>query len=225
MPPLPFVANVAKLTFRQLLGEDADAQNRLFVNYGGPGTLTNAIAVALATTAAAAWNTWLAPHLTPDVTLTDVECQDLSTAVGGAGSVAVSDAGTSGGTILPAEVCMVIQFLAEERYRGGHPRWYQSGLDEAALADAQTWTTGTISAWGTAFTNFVNAILAFASGGYTIPGQCFVNYYHGFTVVMDLAGYAHNRPTVKGHPTSIGINGITVNPKVGSQRRRSLQNS
>lgn len=224
MPALPAVAQVAKLVFRYLLGEDSNVLNRLFVEYTPTTFLSDALALSLAEAAGAAWGSHIAPLVGNHMTLESVEATDLSA---GSGAQAVADFSTAGGVSeaanVPAEACMVIKFIPDKLYRGGHPRWYQSGLAAPDLQDEQTWTTAALNAWGTGFTNFVNAILAWTSGGNTLTGQVCPQYYHGNLVVTDLAGYAHNQPQKVLHPNVLNISSITTNPKVGSQRRRSLQ--
>jgi len=224
VPPLPAVAQVAKLVFRYLLGEDSNVLNRLFVEYTPTISLTDALALSLAEAAGSAWGTHLAPLLSSQVTLESVEATDLSPA---SGAQAVADFSTAGGgtpdTDMGAEMCLVVKFIPDKLYRGGHPRWYQSGLSSGSLNDPQTWKTATLNAWGSGFTNFINEILTWTDGGNSLMGQVCPQYYHGNLVVTDLAGYAHNQPQKVTHPNVLQISSITTNPKVGSQRRRSLQ--
>lgn len=107
------------------------------------------------------------------------------------------------------------------RYRGGHQRWYQSGILAANLNGAQLWSTTFVNTFSTAFSSFVAAIAALTSGTTSGLAAVQVSYYSGSTQVLYPSGRYHTVPTKRGTGVTDAINGFTANGNVASQRRRN----
>ena len=226
MPALPDVPGVCRIVLRQTLGEDADLVNRFYVKYGGtPGTLASTDANNVASGVASAWNSHMAPSMSTSLTLHEVNVEDLTSDTGAVGLWTGSHAGTSTGTDLPAEVCVIIKQVIERRYRGGHPRQYLGGILSGALSDPQTFTSAFQTAILSAYTAFRGAISATFPVGLQPTSDVSVSFYHGFTNVTYPSGRIRPRNTVRSTAVVDQIASFATNPKVGSQRRRSLQSA
>jgi hypothetical protein len=209
-----------KFLFTQSVGSDSDVLNRLFFTYtGGPPAQSDCL--AFATDAATAWNSDIAPKLSTNVTLTSVTVTDLNSSSGQTAVALVSHAGTAGAASVPAGSCMVIHGHISRRYRGGHQRWYQSGLPNTDLSTAQQWSTTSTNAYSTAFTSFIAAIAGSTSGTTTGLAAAQVSYYSGSTQVLYPSGRYHTVPTKRSSGLTDAITGWTVNQNVASQRRRN----
>jgi hypothetical protein len=66
-------------------------------------------------------------------------CTDLSSETGSAGIFESIVNGASAGTAVPNQVQLVISKAIGRRYRGGHPRTYFPGLNEAFLDTPTHW--------------------------------------------------------------------------------------
>jgi hypothetical protein len=222
MPALPSVPQAIRLDLHQQIGEDAAALNRLFFSYtNGPPTVAQL--TSWSSTLATAWGTNIAAAMPAASSLTRITMTDLSSVLGAVYDETVSVPGTGGGTALPANVCMVFDFKIARRYRGGKPRSYLSGLPESILADPQTWVGSQLTAYTNAWQAFINAVISGVPSALSPSAHINVSYYFGFTVVTNpVTGRARNVPKLRTTPLSDVVIGIKGNPRVGSQRRRSL---
>jgi hypothetical protein len=218
--PLPSVPSTMKFLFQQTLGSDADVLNRLFFTYSG-GPPAQADCLSFATGAATAWNSDLASHLSTSLTLTSVTVTDLASSSGQTAVAAVSHAGSVASPGIPAGSCMVVHGHIARRYRGGHQRWYQSGIPETYLTNPQQWATADVNAFSTAFSSFATAIAALTSGTTSGLAAVQVSYYSGSTQVLYPSGRYHTVPTKRATGITDPVTGWTVNTNVASQRRRN----
>jgi len=220
MPPLPTVPGVARATFFSSLGEDVNIQNRIFVSF--TGTMTSAIALTWAEQMASDWQSDLNSLITNQVHLTSVEVLDLSNTLGTAGIADVSYPGVNTNPPVPAQVCMVSHGHVTRRYRGGKPRWYQSGLPTTGLQDEQTWTSTFVNDWSEAFSGFVGDITSFTDGGVSAVTAVNVSYYEGFLATKYPSGRYKNVPQLRATPQVDAIVAYTSDSRLGSQRRRRV---
>jgi len=221
VPPLPAVTNVLKLLTRYSLGGDQDVLNQQFVSFVGTANETNLTNLAAA--AGAAWVTHLKPLLAAALGLTSYTVTDLTSDVGVEVTYPIGAAGNVGGEIIPASAAMVIQSKILRRYRGGHPRLYMPGLLTADLNTPQEWTAGAIAAWEAGWNAYIAEILLDAPGGLSIGTFQNVSYYQGFTNFLEPSGRYRVIPTLRTVPVVDAILSYSINPLVGSQRRRNQQ--
>ena len=222
MAPLPAVSDVLRLTLTGTLGGDTNVLNRLFVQMYAPAGGASALTTCL-TSIATAWNTDLAPLFPNDFTLTGVGAEDLTSSTSIVGNVSVSHAGTRSGNALAAGQAAVVRFHVARRYRGGHPRAYLPCLTNTDLATAQTWQPASIAALQSAWTTFMGAVET-AVGifcGVSAPDHVNVSYYAGFTNRTYPSGRIYPVPTRRSTPVVDTVSSYSVNPHVGSQRRRN----
>lgn len=218
--PLPAVPNCMKFLFQQSLGSDANILNRLFFTYtGGPPAQSDCL--AFATGAATAWNTNLASRITNQLTLTSVTVTDLASSSGQTATAVVSHSGTTSSSGIPAGSCMVVHGHIARRYRGGHQRWYQSGIPESYLNTPQQWIGTDVSTFSTDFAAMVTAIAALTSGTTSGLAAVQVSYYSGSTQVLYPSGRYHTVPTKRATGVTDLITGWTANQNVATQRRRN----
>lgn len=227
MPALPNVPGVLRITLVQDLGEDTDVINRLFQSYTGGPPSAQALD-HLASVIATAWGTLIAPDSTPDLALTGVNIEDLTspTAASIEHSVSPQIPGTNGGGKTGAGTAFCISNLIARRYRGGHPRTYLAGKPASALLDEQTWLAASVNSWVSDWSTFVAGMAGTYSGigaTYTVVGPVSVSYFAGFTNVLYPSGRYHAVPNRRGTPIVDSIFGFRGNHKVASQRRRNLQ--
>ena len=206
------------------LSNDLDVMNIFHLQYtGSPGTLSDTGAAAWATAINASWASHIRSFQTADYTLEHTTVTDLSSDTGGFGDAISGGAGTAGGPGLSAGAALVIKCKTERRYRGGHPRQYIASLPHTDLVDQQTWD-GTFAAnFATAYTNFRADANAGAPSGIRPSVDVNVSYFHGFTNHTYPSGRVRPIPNLRGTPLVDIITSFSVNPKVGSQRRRNLQ--
>jgi hypothetical protein len=218
--PLPNVPSTMKFLFQQTLGSDADVLNRLFFTYSG-GPPASSDCLAFATDAATAWNSDLAPHLASNLTLTSVTVTDLASSSGQTATYPTSHVGQVASAGIPAGSCMVVHGHIARRYRGGHQRWYQSGIPETYILNPQQWVAADVSNFATAFGAFSTAIAASSSGSTSGLSAVQVSYYNGSTQVLYPSGRYHTVPTKRATGVTDFVTGWTVNSNIASQRRRN----
>lgn len=222
MPALPNVADVCRVQFVQALGDDSNILNRLFFPF--TGTLTDAICEAIALEAAGSWNSHLAAYIGNDFSLNAVNVLDLTSDTGAFYDAPVSHAGTFDAASEAAELSVIVKMAISRHYRGGHPRWYQSGIPIGNRATPQTWGSTYLGDFLTAWNLFVNELIGYEDGGVTLSPPVNISYYQGFTPVRYPSGRYRNVPNVRTEPIADTITAFTLNEIIGSQRRRSEQN-
>jgi hypothetical protein len=176
----PFVPNVLKLTFNQHFGNATNIMNRLFFSF--TGTLNEQTALNIATGAAAAWDSDFAPLLSTTYVLDTVVVTDMGSATGLqythpaalAGGLAAAD-------YLPAQTSMCLTGVIQRRYRGGKPRWYQSGHHQTSLQDNQTFSALAIGQWEAAMVELIAAVKQATTVGGTITNNVSVSLVSGST--------------------------------------------
>jgi hypothetical protein len=223
MPALPAVPKVIFIKNVVSVGNDLTAINRFFFQYTGTPPTSVQLGV-FAGSISTAWNTNMAPLFPSQSTLTEVDCIDLSSALGGAGSDTTQHIGTRAGNFLAASTAFVLQHHIGRRYRGGHCRTYLAAGVQADLSGRQAWTGAFVTAAVNGWTAYEDAIeLAGWAGAGTLD-HANVSYYSGFTVITSpTTGRARNVPKLRVAPLVDLVTLTTGNIKPGTQRRRDLQ--
>lgn len=219
----PFAPGVMEYKFGQTLGEDVNIFNRLFFTFTGTMGTTDAQSIALV--GGTSWTNWMRPNITPGLILTSVTVTDLSSAAGVVGVQAENQPGTGQSTgALPANCCIMMRASPSRRYRGGKPRWYQSGTVDGMLADPQTWTTGTVAQWDTSFNGFIGELGGATSGTVALVHNVNLSYVEGhtWTPVTTAGGVTNYRrdPVYRAAVQTDLLSQWTTYGKVASQRRR-----
>lgn len=224
MPALPDVPNVARVVLGYAWDEDVHVINRFFQKYAG-SPFTDADALAYCNSVHAAWIAHLQTFTTPNVTLEFVEVTDLSSTSGSQVLQPFTTVGTGTPPSVTANTALVIREHIERRYRGGHPRQYLPGMQSTATTDAQTWSPTLVTNIGTAYAAFRAAAGSGLPSGNQPVTDVSVSYYHGYTNHTFPSGRVRPVPTLRGTPIVDPIASFSVNPKMGSQRRRALQST
>lgn len=220
MPGLPDVPQVLRLDIKHTEGADPSLGNRTFWKYSG-GAITNAQANDLAAATAGAWSTHLASLCIPAVALNEVVITDLTTTSSARGIWTGSTVGTRSGAELPINDVALLNFTLNRRYRGGKPRTYNPWGAQPDLTSSQKWGSSFITECETKWAAFVAEWQAFSEGSMVIGSQANVSYYSGFASVQNpVTKRWSNIPTPRVAPVVDVIVTTTLNPIVGSQRRR-----
>lgn len=203
MPPLPPAPQT--LLARIEGSNQGQTFNNIFhLQY--TGTVPDAAALtSLAVEFGNAWSTSFQAVLNGDVQRTLVQLVDLSSQTGAQGELSGGAFGGRTGDALPCQVCCVISWHVNLRYRGGHPRTY---LPAGVLTDVltgRTWTGTFLGEVDAAAENFLTQCNALVTGA-TSYKLAVVSYHTANTL----------RPT----PLTLPINGHAVHSRVDTQRRR-----
>jgi hypothetical protein len=225
MPPLPPVPNVIKTAIRYVTEGNENIVNVMHWSYTGSADATDLLSFANALQAA--WGTDVMARLTNTITLEDVTATDLSSST--APEVVSTNApvvGSDANPPLAIDSASVVKCKIVRRFRGGHPRIYVPGASEARLFDDRTWN----NTWIAVLPADVQAVatsVAVTFGTLTIVKPVSVSYFEGFHVVVNpITGRARNVPLVRvGGPVVDVIQSFSLNPIIGSQRRRTKQSS
>jgi hypothetical protein len=176
-------------------------------------THTNPITVndlsALATSMDTLFNTTWRPQVSASYTATSIDIKfypgggtvleySKSITRTGAGATAVQDAGAS----------YVVNWIIGSLYRGGHPRSYWAGVDNATVTSGSDVTTSALSAVAAGAEAFRNGINAFTSTNATAVEMGTVRFQSADTWLTPPVFYPYT--------------GSKVRSKLGSQRRRIL---
>jgi len=223
MPPLPAVPAVLECVLNYTDGIDLNAINRLFVTYTG-SVPTGPDLVDLAGQIGTAWVSAFQDYLVTDISFSRVVLTDLTSPTSARGEASGFGPGVNGGAYLGAGTAFLINAQIGRRYRGGKPRSYIPGLDQAALSNPQTWGDATVAALTDAMTGFTSSMEGMASGGCVLAQTVNVSYYSGFLAVENPITLRYrNVPQVRDTPVVDVITGYVGSAKVASQRRRNLQ--
>lgn len=208
------------------LGADSNVVNRFYIDFttaaGTPSTLATC-----ASSIGTAWASHLAPLFPAVYTLTRVDIEDLNSTTAPVASVPVSHPGIRSGNLIGADTAAVMRNHVSRRYRGGHPRTYLSCFVSSDLQDPQTWSPTAITALVTAWEAFITAACTAADlyNGIGGSNHCSLSFYQGFENVTGPTGRARAKSKQRVTPPYVNdpVTSYSLNPRVGSQRRRSLQ--
>lgn len=203
MPPLPPVPNVVLVRLKGTLSGSV-WNNIMHLQYTGAAP-TVADLNTIGTSISTAWNTNFAPLATSAVTLTGIDLADLTNPAAAATSVTANVPGTRAGTAMAAQVCCVVSWVINVRYRGGHPRSYFPFGSNTDIQTVRTWTTAFVTAVNNGSTAFRTALNALTVSGTTYK-MCTVSYVR------------NNAP--RNPPIVFTIQSNVVHGRIDTQRRR-----
>lgn len=156
----------------------------------------------------AAWDTDVKPQVPSNVvmsTVTVVFIDAVGSEVTYTGTYSVT--GTSSNTpIDDASACFVVNWKISAYYRGGHPRTYLPGPSTNHVSNGSDIDSASLSSVATAMNSFRNAINALTSTNISV-------------VVMGTLSFASGK-VWRSTPVFRPFTSVSVNPKLGSQRRR-----
>ena len=223
MPALPAVSKVFRLDFNQTYGGNTRIKDRLFFSY--TGAISAADAATLATTARNAWNTNLAPILVNTHSLTSIQLTDLNSNTGVQVVNSTAAPGTAAVAGVPAGAAMVFKLKTNLRFRGGHPRFYLTGIGANNLTTPETWLATGASTFLAAFQAMITAIQTAPPAAVGVVVNIAVSYFQGFHNVTFPSGRVRSVATLRTTPVQLTIASYAVNPNVASQRRRNQQSA
>jgi hypothetical protein len=204
---LPLVPGAVQLKFTGSLFNIHAWNNFLHLHYNGTsapaGDLNNA-----ATVAGNAYATNFMPHLSISNSLTQCTAIDLANRDGTVGLHPVNQVGGDGDTVpSAASVAVVVSWVVQYRWRGGHPRIYLAGVPGAHVLNGSqletTWRNGLITA-ARAFLNTINTI-----------------QINGVPVRPCVVRYSGIHETTTTFPIIIDIQDANVHARADSMRRRT----
>jgi hypothetical protein len=224
MPALPNVAKVLRLDFFFTVFPNTRVRDRVYFNYAGAGPsiadLTNWL-----TTVGTGWSGNLAARQQTGTTLTQVEATDLTSATGAQSIKSLAVVGTDAGGAPALGTAAVIRFKIQRRYRGGHPRFYFPGVSTAHLGSANAWDSTYVTNLAASWLSFVTAVITAPPAGLGAMQHVNISYFAGFTNKPFPSGRTHPVPTLRGVPVQDQVLSYSVNPIIGSQRRRYQQSA
>lgn len=215
MPPLPDVPNVLKVVVQ---GNGSEATpitwaNVLHWHYTGSApssTTLNTVAAHIG----ASWGTHMAPECPSPTVQNLIEVIDLTSSTSASGFDFTSRAGTRGDDEIPANSAMLAIYPVSRRYRGGHPRSYLLVGGNADFLDMAHWSTAFTAEVQSHWYDFLNAILAYSTGGMTIDRLVNVSYYS--KEINPVPPYRRTTPLVD----DLDIGTMFTEQQIASQRRR-----
>lgn len=221
--PLPDVPCVrVKLDYQDVSGFDAGS--RFFLSYSGSAP-TGANCTTLAGDVATAWAANIAPLVTAEWSLKEVDVLDIATNSGFSGQATPSDAGTRTGPTLPLQCATNVEYNISRRYRGGKPRMFLPPGAEADLVNQSHYDGTYVTAVNTGITAFFAALEALSIGAMGTLAHVNLSYYSGFRNVTNSSGRERAVPVYR--PTALHdvVSGYSCKALVGSQRRRRTATS
>lgn len=220
MPPLPPLPLTARFTLHYVVAGGPTTSNSFFMKY--TNSMSAADALTLATDLATAWSNRIATFTGPTWTLFETQCEDLNSQSGVNVTFATSHVGTGTSSPQDATSC-VVQYHIAFRYKGGHPRAYVPGIQPSNLQDGNTWSTSFLGLFAPAWQAMITDVANTPTAGVGAMSQVVWHRYSSNT-----ADFPNGHPTTKppwplATPVAHPVTAISVNPQVGSQRRRNQQ--
>jgi hypothetical protein len=222
MPPLPSAPHVLVIQMKFRLGS-ANVVSRIYMRYASDPPTRDDL-----TSYAGRIDATIGRHLLPlcseQVKTVEVMVTDLTSDTAARGIVTSSQTGTRAGLPNGAAVAALINFKVARRYRGGKPRIYFPFFVSADLTDRLTWSEDAIGQATACWSAFMSEVIDSAPLRVGPVEQVNISFYEGFTVVTDArTGRSRNVSQLRpGGPIIDVITGFSINPKLGSQRRRNL---
>jgi hypothetical protein len=221
MAQLPDAVGCIRLTFTFSQGANKRIMNRTFYHYAGTAPNIAELQQFVAS-AHSTYTSNVLPHMNEFLYLESVKGVDLSTPTAPEYEYALNKQGGSVGSAAAPGESIMINFHVNRRYRGGHPRWYQAGLDAQYIDQSGSLQAAFVSTFKGAFDTFLNNVASVAWSGAGQIQHVNVSYYKGFTNHTKPSGRVVQLPTPRATPTVDVIVGTSINPQVTSQRRRNL---
>lgn len=204
--PLPSPGQVLRIAL-QGAGDIYPWANILHAAYtGSPPSVS--VLETLAAAIGTVWNSTIGGAFTSDNSLLTTKITDLSSDFGAQVEVDTPNPGTNGEDPIPNNVCTLITYPVDLRYRGGHPRTYLAagGAGNQATDSVTMWNSGYVDEVTSEWTAFTDYISAYSASGLTLGDLLCVRYFS--------EGVLLTTPIVLPLPT------FEVSNRVASQRRR-----
>jgi hypothetical protein len=192
---------------------------RFDLEYGGTPPITSTLS-AIAEAVSGAWGTHLASFLYVGDALFDVHCADLANPGTVDGQYTASVAGTRSGSQVPNSCTATLNFIPDEKYRGGKPKIFLPYLVEADRSTPQEWTAATMGNLATAWGAFISELAGTSYSGCTLGGPCMVSYL-GPPTVTATTGSRRRVSTPRTTPLVIPLIAVEGSNAIGAQRRRT----
>lgn len=222
MPHPPVVPDVIRFRLTGTLSNDAAWGVRVYSSYTG-GTPSVANMLTLCEGMGTAWEANLSAFQSTDTTLTAVDGVDLSATDGAGNTADVSYSGSLAQPDLPNQCAAVIKFDIARRYRGGKPKMFLPTAGGTTLQDESHFTDTYCNDLGAAANSFNDNVKALYADAVTLTGIVNVSFYEGFTSVQNpITLRWRNVPTYRAVALVDVVGGFTVDPVMGSQKRRRL---
>lgn len=216
--PLPDVPSVrCRVTMNE--GDPGEGGSRFYLSYTG-GAPTGANCATLASDISSAWGTHIAPLVSSNNGLSEVDVLDIATDTGLSGQWTGSVAGGRSGTPLAVQCCVNVEFGIARRYRGGKPRWFQYAGVEGDQATGATWGSTFIGDVNTGVAAFFSALEALSVGSMGTLQHVNLSYYKGFTNIANSSGRERAVPTYRATALHDNVESYICKAVIGSQRRR-----
>jgi hypothetical protein len=219
MPALPNVANVIRLDITGTLGTNTRVKDHLFFQYGGTGPTATDLTTWL-NTVSTAWNSNMSGTQNSSYTANTWMATDLNLPTGQQVILNSNRPGTVGTAPMDASAACVVKFKLTRRYRGGHPRFYLSGMTQANIVNGTQWLGTYASLVATSFAAFIAAVKTTPPTSIGTLLHVNVSYYAGFTNKTFPSGRVHPVPTPRATPLVDAVQSYSTNPVIASQRRR-----
>jgi|SRR5215469_2558352 len=151
-----------------------------------------------------------------NVTFSGVTAVGLETSAPAVGNSSVAAfSGSLAGTDLPPSVSILVQFVINDRFRGGHPRTYMPPSVVGSLVGSEdSWTPTFITSYNTAFINMIDNGLAANTGSF----QCTPRYNYTFTDVPAKHKWLKTKSSLLDNPQVVNW---VVKANIAGQSRRA----
>jgi len=200
--------------------------SRFYLSYTG-GPLSGDDCAALAATVATQWGATVASQIASAYSLVGVDVLDIATHSGLSGQdTTVHAGGNTGGSAVPVQCAINVEFGIGRRYRGGKPRMYFPPAPSTAMADPSHWVSGLVTSMNGEIGDFFTAVLAGAPAAGAPWKHVSLSFYAGSTGVIYDAGHeGRTDETYRATALHDDITGYSTKAVIGSQRRRRLATS
>lgn len=224
--PTPPVVQAVRVHLNYKETDGALSGNRFHIAYSGSAP-TPGNCATLAGDISSAWNSNLASLVNVDWSLYEVDVLDLASETGASGQDDTIHAGTSSGTVLPANSATNVEFDIARRYRGGKPRIYLPPTVAGNMLDPGHWQPSFISGVNTQVAAFFAAIAALSIGSMGTLNHVNISFYNGvYTTTPPWRGPGYKYPPkYRTTPLVDNISGYSCKAVIGSQRRRRTASS
>lgn len=202
-------------------GTPGEGSIRFYIGYSGSAP-SGANCVTLAGDIADAWNSHLVPLMPDYFTLNEVDVLDIATDSGASGQVEVTHAGDRGGTVIPDQCALNIEYGIARRYRGGKPRSFLPPGVAEDTETASTWTSSYLSEAASGIEEFFSAFLGDTVGSMGTLTHLNLSYYKGKATSSPPwrgPGFKYP-PAYRATALSDPITGYFPKTVIGSQKRR-----
>jgi hypothetical protein len=224
--PLPTPTGVVKVDLLYGAGAPINRGAGFQMSYSGSDTPATVDLATLAGFIATEWTTHLASLMEVSYLLNEVSVADLAhpDTVAGVVSPATpgSRAGSYPGGTLPASTAATYIFHVNRKYRGGKPKSFQPFGVDTDLGSNATWAPTFITAATAQWAEFIDAIIGTDFGSNVLTDQVAVSYIEPpyTNVPTGSSGRVRRQGTARTPPLVQTVTSVTLQSKLGSQRRR-----